>query len=532
MIISKNSIKIQIQNQVPWFYNQDYPLFVKFLEYYYEWVETFSKENEFGYQAILDNLLKLQDIDNTLDEIIPFFKQVYFRLLPEETFVPTRLFAKQIVELYKSKGTLKSIELLIFIILGKPVDLFLPKITLARSSNNLNGKEYFIDCFEELSSPISLYEINKNFIKIDDNEYFVNEVFKVNESFKLFLDLENVKNFTSNKVYFNDILIARCFSLLSKIKIKESNPGNKLGEIITISTDLNNLQSAKIVVSEISKGVIDNYIIHNNGYGYKKGEKFINLDINFEAEIFSVSDEGEVYEIVFVKRCDLLETIPKINIISENGKGLEIFWLSSELGKIQNVEILNSGMNMSSGNLYFSKPGNIFDTEISYIGIHSRNISSINNLGNYNILPDNYLNQNFSYVLEMEMYEKNIDKKIILDLVHPAGFLDFYNNTIIDYIEILETSQLISFESEPYYIKQILENFILFNNNFYELLKFSNEDIFLNFQEISVSKLNHLYYLSSESNVSIENILSLDDFANIDEQNTKINNILNLLISE
>ena len=46
MILTDNSIKNQIRNQIPWFYHQEFPLFIKFLEYYYEWLEIIDKDTK------------------------------------------------------------------------------------------------------------------------------------------------------------------------------------------------------------------------------------------------------------------------------------------------------------------------------------------------------------------------------------------------------------------------------------------------------------------------------------------------------
>lgn len=84
MLLVNKSIKTQVKSQLPWFINQEYPLFVKFLEYYYEWLEILDFEHQYGLQAIIDNFKNFKDIDKTLDELLPFFHSVYIRLLPEK----------------------------------------------------------------------------------------------------------------------------------------------------------------------------------------------------------------------------------------------------------------------------------------------------------------------------------------------------------------------------------------------------------------------------------------------------------------
>lgn len=534
MIISKHSIKTQIQTQVPWFYNQEYPLFIKFLEYYYEWAETFSEETPFGYQAILDNLTSFQDIDETLEELIPFFKSLYFRLLPEETFVPSRLFAKRIIDLYKLKGTYKSIELLIYIILGKPIEIFFPKTLLARSSDVIFGNNFYIICSQEDNLEFSLFFIEKKIITIDGSEFFVNNIFKYYNFFILSLDLNDSFNFSSNEIYFNNILIAKCYNVLTSITIEKSITGFKLGDLIYSKEPSENLYPVTLIVTEISKGQIDSYSIIFAGKKYKKGDKFYNDDINFLAEVFKVDEDGGVLEIIFTKNSHFIEEIPKIYSLSKKGNNLEIIWKCSELGRIQNAEILFPGINIQK-NVKYSTNNNVsFKSEISYIIKDLKSVSVLNNLGNYNILPDNFYYQKFSYEIEIELQKTFKFKDVVKDLVHPPGFLNFYKNTFFESFGINSNVNFLSLNSEVYFEIETLYIISSENINFYELLKYSNGDNFLNFSDFNINRFNELYFLESDVNISLENIYSLslfDNNENIDIQITKLNQILNLLTS-
>jgi hypothetical protein len=58
------NLKSIVSKQIPEFAREDYPLFVAFVEAYYEYVDQYEKRN----------LTELRDIDQTLDSFIQFFK--------------------------------------------------------------------------------------------------------------------------------------------------------------------------------------------------------------------------------------------------------------------------------------------------------------------------------------------------------------------------------------------------------------------------------------------------------------------------
>ena len=118
-----------IEQQIPTHIREDNPLFSKFLEYYYEFIE-------FDQQIVrlVQDILSFGDIDAVdLDFLVSFFEE--FRILPKTIAVDERFIAKHIYDLYQTKGTVRSVKLLFKIIWGDDAEVDYPADQILRSSD-------------------------------------------------------------------------------------------------------------------------------------------------------------------------------------------------------------------------------------------------------------------------------------------------------------------------------------------------------------------------------------------------------------
>jgi len=103
--IEKN-LSLFIKNQFPAIYREDGPELVKLVEEYYKWSET--QADQHIYQS--RRLFETRDIDSTLNSMLIFFKKKFLADLPLKTSV-IKFVVKNILDLYRSKGTARGIEL-------------------------------------------------------------------------------------------------------------------------------------------------------------------------------------------------------------------------------------------------------------------------------------------------------------------------------------------------------------------------------------------------------------------------------------
>lgn len=123
-------ISTQIAGQFPDFYREEGPLFVAFVEAYYRWLET---EGQALYHS--RRVLKDKDVDTTADEFLVHFKQKYLRGIQLETESNVRQLIKHSLDLYRTKGTERSIDLLFRLVFGVGAEVYFPSKDVFRLSS-------------------------------------------------------------------------------------------------------------------------------------------------------------------------------------------------------------------------------------------------------------------------------------------------------------------------------------------------------------------------------------------------------------
>jgi hypothetical protein len=96
-----------VKSQIPDFIRSEYPMFVTFLEKYYEWTElnsNISKES--------GDLQFANSIDQSDDYYLNELKNELLPFLPVDLALDKRKFLRFATDFYKSKGTVPSIKFL------------------------------------------------------------------------------------------------------------------------------------------------------------------------------------------------------------------------------------------------------------------------------------------------------------------------------------------------------------------------------------------------------------------------------------
>ena len=128
----KNSILVS--QQVPEYIRDEYPLFVNFLEAYYEFLETKqgTQKNDLIQQA--KKLRNISDVDDSIDDFSESFISNFATLLPQNEQIDKAFLIKNVLPLYLAKGSAKSFDLLFRILYGEEVVISLPKDSILRAS--------------------------------------------------------------------------------------------------------------------------------------------------------------------------------------------------------------------------------------------------------------------------------------------------------------------------------------------------------------------------------------------------------------
>ena len=121
-----------IASQFPAFYRDQGPVFVAFLQAYYEWME--QEGNVINSSR---SLLDYMDIDQTEQQFIQHFKNTYIQSLPESIISNKQLLVKHILDLYRTKGTKRAYELLFQILFGERIDIYIPSDYILKPSDGV-----------------------------------------------------------------------------------------------------------------------------------------------------------------------------------------------------------------------------------------------------------------------------------------------------------------------------------------------------------------------------------------------------------
>lgn len=130
MDVIEKTVSNFIENSFPEVYREEGPLFVFFVKCYYEWME--SQGNPIYHSR---HFLEYRDIDETPDEFLVYFKEMYLKNISITSAEGTRTLVKHSLDLYRSKGTEQGLDLLFRAEYGVPAKVYYPSTDLFKLSS-------------------------------------------------------------------------------------------------------------------------------------------------------------------------------------------------------------------------------------------------------------------------------------------------------------------------------------------------------------------------------------------------------------
>jgi len=257
-----------IEDQFPEFFREQNKGLVEFVLAYFEYLEQENKTTKVSRQ-LLDN----RNIDNTIDDFIIHFKKTFLQGGQFQNETDDKFLIKHISDLYQSKGSTRSIELLIRLLFGEEVEVFLPSERVLIPSQSKFFKPQYLE--------LSPSDRTKNFIgknvtgSSSGSTGFVESVVtktiaqkRVTVAF-----LSNViGNFKTGEFITDDGLILdapKMVGSLSSITINNGGRNFAIGDLFQIESGagIGGLGKAKITSVQDATGRV-NFSLANGGYGY------------------------------------------------------------------------------------------------------------------------------------------------------------------------------------------------------------------------------------------------------------------------
>ena len=278
-----------IENQFPSFYKEEGPQFIAFVKAYYEWMET---ANNVTYQA--RKLPDYRDIDTTVDEFIVQFKEKYLKNIQFDTATNKELLIKNSLDLYRSKGTERSIDLFFKLVYGTSAEVRYPADNILRVSDGIwetpvylevTHNRYNVDYVGKqiigaLSGAKAFVE---KFIRRRTSAGYVDLLYISNRAgaFKngelIGLNINNIPTVDRSKR-------AKLIGSVNRVILQDRSRDFSVGDIVTFSGTTNGLGGlARVESVSEATGIVD-FIFIDGGYGYTLdadsiiSEKVISLD--------------------------------------------------------------------------------------------------------------------------------------------------------------------------------------------------------------------------------------------------------------
>jgi hypothetical protein len=285
-----------VPQQFPLFYKDEGPNFIAFVKAYYEWLESTGQTLQHS-----RSLLDYNDIDTTEAQFLTYFKNTYLNSLPESILVDKRLLVKHVLDLYRTKGTPRSYELLFRILFNEDIELYIPGNFLLKPSDG----EWIVPRYIEVSDSDYLEKlIGKRIYNSSNNATAVVESVNqkiVNDRFMHVLYLSSIdgrfkygEKILSESV--PEITLDKApviLGSLTAVAIENGGGGFNKGDIVDIyGTGISG--KARIAAVRDENGKV-NFTLVNGGSGYTINPVItvsttLNLNISNPISSFNISD--------------------------------------------------------------------------------------------------------------------------------------------------------------------------------------------------------------------------------------------------
>lgn len=270
-------VSYQIEQQFPAIFREDGRELVEFVKYYYKFLEENSKQSIYNNRRIFD----YRDIDNTLGSMVLFFKNKYMKDLPLDEDL-TRFIVKNILDLYRRKGTPEGVELFFRMFYDETVEIYYPSEAMLKPSFSSWNEGIFLQLYP--ADPVSFKDLSNRTIfgsaskaqGVVDRILFI----LINDTLVPFLYISSVRG---TFVGFDDIFsvingevvnFGRVYGSLTSIDVifddSRATTGNAIGDILNVTLQGSN--GGKAIVTEVSQNITGeiSYKIAEPGFGYTK----------------------------------------------------------------------------------------------------------------------------------------------------------------------------------------------------------------------------------------------------------------------
>tara|TARA_Y100001938_G_C8101244_1_gene441874 strand:+ start:2352 stop:5633 length:3282 start_codon:yes stop_codon:yes gene_type:complete len=278
-----------IKDQFPEHYLSTGPELVAFALAYYEWLEETGQHTK-----VLRQLRSNRDIDNTVSDFIIHFKKTFLSGTQFNTVVDERFMLKHISDVYQSKGSVRSVELLLQMFYGQEVEVFLPSTRVTYPSDS----EFKQPIYLELSGS----DRTKDFVgktvrgsKSDATAFVESVVTKLVNKKQITVAYMSsvIGNFVTDEYITDDGTLLNApviVGSLSGVTITNGGQNFAIGDQFDIISSVGKGGKAKITGTTDATGKV-NFLLANGGYGYTTSNAYTrSLSSNATIELANITN--------------------------------------------------------------------------------------------------------------------------------------------------------------------------------------------------------------------------------------------------
>ena len=304
-------ISFHIEKQFPAIYREDGQELVQFVKEYYKFMET--NENQSLYNG--RRMFEYRDIDTTLERMLIFYKNKYLSELPfnDQTI---RIVVKNILGLYRRKGTLEGLELFFTLFYNESIKVYYPSKNVFKPSDS----EWKSGNYLQLSPNSGLFASTKTDITYTYADIIGKTIVGETSRARATVDKINfviLNNSFTPIIFVNDntgefigsegiiceidgipINFGKMYGSFTSIAIDggyNGTTGNNIGDLVTFETSPNGFGAKGLVtgVTENFTGVVS-YSVEDGGWGYS----IDSTKLLVSNQIIFLDNEGNKFELL------------------------------------------------------------------------------------------------------------------------------------------------------------------------------------------------------------------------------------------
>ena len=337
----ENQFPAYMQSQGQEITQSERAVLIDFVEAYYEWLETEYSANSMQNRKMLEN----DNIDTTLDEYIKYFREKYLKDFPYVAATDERFLIKNIIDLYRTKGTPRSIELLIRMLFNRDANVYFPGQDIFRLSHSKWFEPKYLEVYHNTDN----YNlINQEIRGTSSGAVAFVEGVVTKRVNGVLLDIIYISNIFG-EFKTGDLILGKNISVppqvigsLTSVSVDfVQKTGNEVGDIFNVVSSYG--EQGRVKVSEIyNTGRSTNFDIIDGGYGYTLDsltDVYVSDTILYANNV--LAENLELFE-VLTQRNEII-AISNTSFDVSNTNGLAVSGISSSntvvsMGYIVNTE--------------------------------------------------------------------------------------------------------------------------------------------------------------------------------------------------